>query len=230
MNPKQPDNNFQEYLQPTEFINSNSAEVIEFAQCCVDDTDTPIEQSIKIYYVVRDSIRYDPYEITFDTERYRASWISGSKTGFCIQKAILLAAMARALNIPSRLGFADVKNHLATDKLLKLMRTDEFVFHGYTELFLNGKWVKATPAFNKSLCEKFNVAPLEFDGINDSIFHPFDKAGNKNMEYIRDHGNFPDLPFEMMKKAFYNAYPHLFSEGDIASRSGFTDKNKTGYE
>ena len=28
------------------------------------------------------------------------------------------------------------------------MGTDLFVYHGYAELFLDGKWVKATPAFN----------------------------------------------------------------------------------
>lgn len=203
---------FQLYLHPTPFIDSDSPEVISFARSTVDRTRTDIERGVKLYYVVRDMIRYSPYEIGFDAERYKASWVLRKKIGFCIQKAILLAAAARVVGIPSRLGFADVRNHLATDRLKKLMRTDEFLFHGYTELYLSGKWVKATPAFNLTLCQRFGVKSLEFDGRNDSIFHPFDQTGNKHMEYICDHGQFADFPLEKMIRAFEGGYPHIFKK------------------
>lgn len=203
-------NNWQRYLQPTQFIDSDAAEVIEFARLNVSAAKTDIEQGVKLYYAVRDEIRYSPYGITFEPVRFKASWVLREKVGFCIQKSVLLAAVARVVGIPSRLGFADVCNHLATPRLIELMRTDAFIYHGYTELYLAGRWVKATPAFNLSLCERFKVQPLEFDGRTDSIFHPFDQLGNKHMEYLRDHGQFADLPFDRMIRAFQEGYPHLF--------------------
>lgn len=208
-----PEREFQIYLQPTQFIDSHSPAVVEFARSTIDGAQTEIDKGVKLYYAVRDLVRYSPYEIVFDPRRFQASWVLERKIGFCIQKAVLLAAVVRAVGIPSRLGFADVRNHLATERLLKRMRTDEFIYHGYTELYLEGRWVKATPAFNLSLCQRFGVKPLDFDGRHDSIFHPFDVAGNKHMEYLRDHGQYADLPYEQMVRAFQEGYPHLFKEG-----------------
>ena len=202
----------QKYLEPTEFIDSDSPDVIEFARKCIGTSETAIDKSVKLFYKVRDYVRYDPYDIVFEPKRFKASWVLKKKVGFCIPKAMLLAAAARVVGVPSRLSFADVRNHLATEKLLKLMRTDVFFFHGYTELFLNGKWLKVTSAFNRSLCSKFNVLPLEFDGKNDSIFHSFDKEGNKYMEYMRDHGHYSDLPYEKMVSVFREGYPHLLKQ------------------
>ena len=207
------ENEHQIYLQPTQFIDSDSPEVIAFAQSTIGDAQTDIEKGVKLYYKVRDLVRYSPYGIGFEPEKYTGKWLLQEKVGFCIQKAILLAAAARAVGLPSRLGFADVRNHLATERLIELMRTDEFIYHGYTELYLKGKWVKATPAFNLALCQKFGVKPLEFDGLEDSIFHPFDVAGNQHMEYIRDHGQFADFPLEKMIQAFKKGYPHLYPAG-----------------
>lgn len=213
MKTKYSEKEWQPYLQPTPFIDSDHPDVLLFSRSTCGSADTDLDRGIKLYYRIRDMIRYNPYRIGFDPGRYKASWLLREKTGFCIQKAILLAAAARAAGIPSRLGFADVRNHLATERLKTLMKTDEFIFHGYTELYLAGKWVKATPAFNLTLCEKFGVKPLEFDGRSDSIFHPFDRAGNKHMEYIRDHGQFADLPLDKMIRAFSDGYPHLFHNG-----------------
>ena len=193
-------------------MNNDSPEVAGFARSIVGTATSDIDKAVKLFYAVRDLIRYSPYVIVFEPERFKASWVLREKVGFCIQKAILLAAAARAVDIPSRLGFADVRNHLATQRLIDLMKTDEFIYHGYTELYLNGQWVKATPTFNLTLCERFGVRTLEFDGKNDAIFHPFDQTGHKHMEYLRDHGHFADLPFEQMVRAFVDGYPHLFGE------------------
>jgi len=206
---KEQNSKFDDYLCPTEFIDSDSAEVIEFTHTTIGAATSPIDKSIKLYYKIRDHIHYSPYDIVFERKRLKASWALTTRVGFCIPKAILLAATARVVGIPSRLRVADVRNHLASEKLLNLIKTDVFYFHGYTELFLDDKWVKVTPAFNRSLCEKFNVLPLEFDGKNDSIFQAFDKSGNKLMEYILDRGHFSDLPYEEMVRVFKEGYPHL---------------------
>ena len=212
---------FQIYLRPTWFIDSDSPTVAEFAQSTVGDASTDVEKGVRLYYAVRDFVRYNPYAIVPDPNAFRASSVLAARVGFCIQKAILLAAVTRAVAIPSRLGFADVRNHLTTARLRELMGTDVFTFHGYTESYLNGKWVKATPAFNRSLCERFKVRPLEFDGTRDSIFHPFDAEGRRHMEYLRDHGYFADFPLERMEAAFREFYPHLFQKGVFWARGDF---------
>jgi hypothetical protein len=132
------------------------------------------------------------------------------------------------VGIPSRLGYADVRNHLATERLKAMMRTDVFAFHGYTLLFLEGKWVKATPAFNRTLCDKFGVRTLDFDGRTDSVFHPFDREGRRHMEYLRDRGTYDDFPFDELLRVKREVYPHVFDaslaslEGDFA-REAETD-------
>ena len=201
---------YRQYLQPTTIIDSDHETVIRFASEATAKAGSDPERAMNLYYTVRDLIYYDPSSIELTPEYMKASATLNSKRGFCVSKAILLAAAARVCGIPARLGFADVRNHLATARLREIMKTDLFVFHGYTELLLGGLWVKATPAFNRSLCEKFGVRPLEFDGKNDSVFQEFDESGNKLMEYVRDHGHFSDLPLDLMIKAYKRLYPGIF--------------------
>ena len=215
---------FEIYLRPTWFIDSDSPPVAEFAQSTTGGAGTDVEKAGKLYYAVRDSVRYDPYAIAHDPNAYRASAVLAAKAGFCVQKSILMAAVARAVGIPARLGYADVRNHLTTERLRELMGTDVFVFHGYAELYLDSKWVKATPVFNRSLCERFKVKPLEFDGKSDSIFHPFDVEGRRHMEYLRDRGHFADFPLDKMAAAFRETYPVLFEKGTDWAKGDFEEE------
>ena len=161
---------------------------------------------MRLFYVVRDGIRYDPYSITRNPDDYRASTVLGQRAAYCIPKAVALTALARAVGNPARLGFADVRNHLASEKLLARLGTDLFVFHGFTELWLAGRWVKATPAFNIELCERFGVRPLEFDGHSDALFHEYSADGRRHMKYVAERGSFADLPFEEIMSAFAALY------------------------
>ena len=143
-----------------------------------------------------DQIRYDPYRFSREPEHYVASYVADVDRAFCIPKAILLCACARAVGIPSRLGFADVINHLHSDKLRRAAgKPTFFVYHGFTELHLGNRWFKLTPAFNIELCERFNVRPLDFDGTDDALFHEFEPGGKRHMQYVRDRGRHTDLPF-----------------------------------
>lgn len=197
----------EKYLCPTPFIDFDHPVVQEFALSSAKGATTDKEKAIRLFYEVRDMLRYNPYDLDFTPTGLKASTVIGKKRGFCISKAVVLAAAARFHNIPSRLGFADVTNHLSTEKLRKTMGTDLFIYHGYTELYLGGKWIKATPTFNLSLCTRFNVKPLEFDGEGDSIFHEFDANGQRHMEYVKYHGHFADLPFQRILNAFVETYP-----------------------
>jgi len=196
-----------DYLKPTKFIDSDAEIIQQFAKEVTKGATSDKEKAIRLYYAVRDKIRYDPYKFFLTEENYTASKTLEDGASFCIPKAVLLAATARAIGIPARLGFADIKNHLSTKKLLNLMGTDLFVWHSYTEFFLDDKWVKATPAFNIEMCERFGVKPLEFDGVNDSFMHEFNNNNEKHMEYLNDHGSFDDLPFERIINAFKENYP-----------------------
>ncbi|MCP3976931.1 MAG: transglutaminase family protein [bacterium] len=204
-------------LQPTKFIDADHPAIRQFVDETVAGVIDARVQATRLYYRVRDEIRYEPYRISFDPEAMRASATLKRGDGFCVAKSVLLAAAARAAGIPARLGFADVRNHLATDKLLDALGTDIFAWHGYTDLYLDGQWVKATPAFNLSLCEKFGVKPLEFDGTADSIFHPYDIHGNRHMEYVKDHGTYDDLPLELLVSEYQAFYPKWTAslEGDF---------------
>ncbi|MBC2705028.1 transglutaminase family protein [Desulfobacula sp.] len=216
----------EEYLQPTYFIDSDHPAVIEFANRNSKSGETEIQKAVCLYYAVRDGIRYNPYSIEPLKESMKASSVLNKGHGYCVAKAVLLAACARSQKIPARLGFADVKNHLNTKRLEELMGTDVFVYHGYTELFLTNKWVKATPAFNLTLCNNFNVKPLEFGGTKDSIFHPFDKSGNKHMEYVKDHGTFADLPWDKALAEMMKCYPVYFEDLERRSKDFSTEALK----
>ena len=179
--PVQPRADLAQFLQPTRYIASDDPGIIEYARHAIADARNPIDRAIRLYYAVRDDVRYDPYALELSGWGLSASRCLHRKVGFCISKAALLAAVARVANIPARVGYADVRNHLATRRLLDLMGGDTFCYHSYTEMYLAGAWVKATPAFDLSLCERFNVVPLEFDGRTDSLFHEFDSQDRRYM-------------------------------------------------
>ncbi len=193
-------------LAPTRLIDSDHPAVVAFARE-VARGDTDRERAVALYYAVRDSFRYDPYRVDLSIEGMRASTVVTSGFGWCNPKAALLAAAARAVGLPARLGYADVRNHLSTERMRQTMQTDLFCWHGYTELWIDGAWRKATPAFNLTLCDKFGLLPLDFNGHDDSIYHPFDKAGNRHMEYVHQRGSFDDMPLQQIVADFERLYP-----------------------
>ena len=197
-------------LSPARFIDSDHPLVIDFTERWRGASRDPREQAVSLYRAVRDEIRYNPYVFSADHETLKASHALAAGESYCVPKALLLAACARHCGIPARIGLADVRNHLSTPRLIEMLRSEVFAMHGYTELFLEGRWVKATPAFNLALCRMFKVAPLEFDGRTDSVFHPFNAKGERYMEYLVDHGQFDDLPVELFFAHLRQCYPHLF--------------------
>jgi transglutaminase-like putative cysteine protease len=209
-----------EYLAAGRYIDSDHAAVVSFSKANASGV-SQRERAISLYYAVRDKVRYNPFLDFTRTDVFRASAVLASGQGFCIGKASLLAACARAAGIEARVGFADVKNHLTTPRLAETMGSDLFVYHGYTEMRIDDKWVKATPAFNLALCTRFRVKPLEFDGQEDSIFHAFDQDDRRHMEYLRDRGVYADVPVDEIQQAFRRAYPKFYGLGADAARESF---------
>jgi transglutaminase-like putative cysteine protease len=207
---------FEAFLRPTATIESQHPAVRTFIEAHNANAADPVECAVRLYYAVRDGFRYNPYEIDMSVKGLKATTTLATGRGWCVTKAILLAACCRAQGIPASLGFADVRNHLSTERMRQHMKTDLFYWHGYTAVYLNGRWLKATPAFNIELCEKFRLRPLAWNGREDSIYHPFDLDGNQHMEYLNLRGEFADVPIAAISKTFREEYDfiELLGEGE----------------
>ena len=215
-------------LAVTRFIDHDHPVVQSYASDAVGDAIDPVEQAVALFHRVRDGIRYDPYGISYDPDSFRASTVAASTRNWCVPKSVLLVAAARHLGIPARLGFADVRNHLTSDKLAARMGTDLFAWHGYAELLLpdraaasgTTRWFRLSSAFNLELCERFGVKVLEFDGSDDALMHPYDRAGNRHMEYVNRRGSFDDLPLERILGDFAEIYGSGFGGDTTAAEAG----------
>lgn len=201
------------WLAATWFIDHDHEAVASFAAAAVAGAESDTERAVALFHAVRDGIRYDPYDVSYEPEAFRASGVATSRSNWCVPKSVLLAAAARHVGIPARLGFADVRNHLTSEKLSERMGTDLFAWHGYTELLLPDpgddgalRWFKLSTAFNIELCERFGVRVLEFDGTADALMHPFDRSGNRHMEYVRSRGSYDDVPLALMLADFDELY------------------------
>jgi transglutaminase-like putative cysteine protease len=221
------------YLTPTKIIDSDHKSIQDYAVRIVMGSTDPIEIATKLYLAVRDDIRYDPYSPFYLPEHYRASYVLKRGRSFCVPKASLLCALGRACGIPSRVGFADVRNHLTTKQLSDFMGNNLFVYHGFVEFYLDGKWVKATPAFNSELCKRHGVPPLEFNGREDSLFQAYNLENKKFIEYVKFHGVYADIPVSIIVEAFKRAYGkdfiqrwiNKFEEGGGRSLSDFESED-----
>src|SRR5665811_2269462 len=191
-----------QYLTAGTYIDSDSAQVIAFAKQASEGATDQRAAALRLYATVHDSIIYDPYVNFADPANYRASGVLASGRTFCIGKSALLAASARVIGIPTRVGYADVRNHLTSPRFYEKAKTDTFIWHSYTELYLAGRWVKATPAFDRALCDRLGLKTLEFDGETDSLLQPFDRSGRQHMEYLNDRGAFADVPFVTIQADF----------------------------
>ncbi|MBI1835709.1 MAG: transglutaminase family protein [Flavobacteriia bacterium] len=209
------------YLKETAFLDFNNPLFDNFL-VAIDTQKSKKEIAVELYFLVRDSYIYDPYHLDLTKDGLKASNVILKKRSWCVEKALLLAACARKMHIPSRLGYAIVTNHIGIDKLTSVLRRNEIVFHGYVELFVEGKWIKCTPAFDERICKITHVQPLDWDGEQDSMFQEFEK-GQRFMEYLHYYGDFDDVPIELMNSEMKKYYPHLFD--NVFSTKEFSFKH-----
>jgi len=205
-------NDFDESLQPTKFLDFDKSKVINKAHKIVENKNNPKDKAIALFYWVRDEIRYNQYGFYMIPANFKASVTIRRKNGFCVSKAILLSAMARAVKIPAKIHLADIINHKIPQKIIDWMKTDVFLFHGYSELYINGKWVKATPVFDRFTSQKGGYPLVEFDGERDALLASHDKDGNRFVEYINDRGTYADLPYKEIEEIFNREYADAIEE------------------
>lgn len=215
------------HLAPTALIDADHPAVQAFAREHAQGADDR-ERAVALYLAVRDGFRYDPYQVDLRPEGMRASSVLERGHGWCVPKAALLAAACRAARIPARVGYADVRNHLSTARMREVMQTDLFVWHGYADIWLDGRWIKATPAFNLSLCERFGLLPLDWDGRSDSLYHAYDRAGHRHMEYVHQRGAFDDMPLAQITADFARVYPRIVAGDTVAASFDADVQRETG--
>jgi transglutaminase-like putative cysteine protease len=205
---------FGDELAATEFLDHDSPPVREFVAGVVGDVTEPVQSAVALYRAVRDGVHYEVYGADLSRTGLRASSVLRRGSGMCVHKSVLYAAALRAVGVPSRLVLTDVRNHLASARLRELVGGDVFHYHCLVSVWLNEKWVKATPVFNRTLCRLYGMAPLEFDGTADSLHHPFDLRGRRHMEFLHTHGEFADLPHDLLLDGLRAAHPRIFATAD----------------
>ncbi|UCH88221.1 MAG: transglutaminase family protein [Thermoplasmata archaeon] len=196
----------EQYLRATDFFDWNMPEVESKANELTEGLDSPEKKAKALFYFIRDKIKYRIVLEDLNENIFKASTTLARGYGFCIPKANLLVALARASSIPSRLHFADIRNHQLPSHILERLGTNLMTYHGYVEFFLNDKWIKVNPAFDIEMCKKFDIIPVEFSGKNDALFHHLDQKGRLHIDYLKDHGTFEDFPYERVIKAFTSEY------------------------
>ena len=202
----------EKYLEPTFTIDSNSRPIREKTRELTKDQEHVTDKAKSLFYFVRDQIKYIMYPQISREEYFKASKTLQKGEGYCVQKAVLLTTLARAADIPARLGFVDIVNHLLPQKYIALQGTNLFIYHGFTELYLKGRWIKATPAFDLNMCVESQIVPVDFDGENDTLFHPVNQDGKPHIEYTKFHGSYDDLPYTEIINACREVYGQKFVE------------------
>ncbi|TCO60579.1 transglutaminase-like domain-containing protein [Actinocrispum wychmicini] len=201
-------------LAETEFLDHQSVEVSDFVARVTGGMISATEKAVALYRAVRDGVHYEVYGADLSRTGVRASSVLRRGSGMCVHKSVLYAAALRAVGVPSRLVLTDVRNHLASDRLRDLIGGDVFRFHCLVSAYVDGQWVKATPVFNRTLCRLYRIATLEFDGTQDSLHHPFDLRGRRHMEFLHTHGEFADLPYDLLLSGLRAAHPRIFATAD----------------
>ena len=199
-------NQVEKWLRTTPTFDCDNELIKEKAQNLIKGQHEVADKAKSLFYFVRDEIKYNLYAPLDAPEHYRASETLERGEGNCIQKAALLVTFARAVGIPARLRLADFRNHRVTDEVMELTRTNLFRYHGYSELYIEGKWVKATPALDLETCQENRFIPVEFDGKHHALFHSHDLDGKLHIEYVQDHGYYEDVPFDEIFTAWAQLY------------------------
>ena len=214
-------------LASTWFLDADHPAVVAFAREVTDGCDDEVARAVALFDEVRDRIWYDPHDVSREPEDHRAHAVLEGRQRWCVPKSVLLSAAARAVGIPARLGFADVRNHLQSDVLRERMGTDVFHWHGYSVLWLEGAWRKASSAFNRELCERFGTEALAFDGRSDALLHAHAGDGRRYMEYLLDRGVYDDLPLATIFASFAELYPGTIGAA-IADDPAFAPPQTSG--
>ncbi|HAS47048.1 MAG TPA: transglutaminase [Microscillaceae bacterium] len=206
-----------EYLDPAEFIDSNDEAVKAYAYQVTKGLKYDTEKAVELFYAVRDDFKFDLNHIDLHPSKLKASALVKRGVGTDIEKSTLLAATARAVGIPSRVSFSNLRSNLTAEQLGTVLQSDLLVFHSYTELWMGNHWVKLSPAFNQEACDYLDLPPLDFGIPEEKVFEKHHKSRRRYLKYVHQYGSFADLPYDLYISELRKHYPHLFKMVDAAN-------------
>ena len=186
------------FMRPTFTIESEQETIVNCARNVTSDCRTESEKIKRLFYFVRDSIRYNIFMISVFEEDFKASRVLEWGKGYCVQKAVLLCALARAVGVPSRLVLARIRNHRVPPALRARLGRNEFPGHGYNQFYIDDRWVSAAATFDAALCARIGVPVVEFDGYKDATLPAKGLDGEPYIEYLEQYGYFADLPLDFI--------------------------------
>lgn len=116
-----------EFLAANGVLQIDDPEIRRMAAEARGDLTDPVQVALALERFVRKTVALKDMTQAFAT----AADVARSRQGDCTEHAVLLAALARACGIPSRVAIG----------LVYVERSAGFGFHMWTEVFLNGDWV-----------------------------------------------------------------------------------------
>ena len=119
-----------EYLAATDFIDADDADLRCRAGEIVVGARNSVEKAQRLFCFVRDAVSYYPYTAKYRPDDFRASVTLLRGRGYCVQKAVLLAALCRAGDIPARLRFVTLFNLRDSGGLRRLLGPFSFSMSG----------------------------------------------------------------------------------------------------
>ena len=127
--------------QPTDWLQSDAPEIRKLARAGAGDAKTPAAQMLALQEFVRRFIRNKDLSVGYAS----ALEVAKHPEGDCTEHAVLLAALGRALGIPTRVvdGLAYTDRYAGMDHV--------FVPHAWTQAWVGGHW------------QSFDSALLGFD-------------------------------------------------------------------
>ena len=137
----QQENNLSAFLKPTKYINSDNQDIISKATELTSNCDADIDKVRVLFEFVRDSYNAD------HVDSFVASEILKNGGNFCYQRSILLAALCRAINVPSRLQYQSM---ILKDFLFDGEKKDHLFTHALTGIYIQGKWYLYEPVGNNA--------------------------------------------------------------------------------
>jgi len=187
-----------EYLKATATIETDHPLIRAKAQKLVGKETSACDKVLRLFAFVRDQIPYNLFMISMHPDDFRTTFVLEAGKGYCVQKAVLLCALARSVGIPSRLALARIRNHRIPPSLHARLGRNEFPAHGYNQFLLDGCWISAAATFDAALCGRVGVPVVEFDGRNDAMLPSRALDGGLYIEYLEHYGFFADLPLDFI--------------------------------
>jgi len=182
-------------LGPTDVIESEQPAIRDLAQRLTAGLDSPPDKARALFDYVRDEIVYNFAPLLATRSDWRASATLARGDGFCQQKALLLAALARAVGIPSQIGFQHLKDYkLLETRYVSVLPDGVIPFHGLNALYLNGRWIWADATLDAGLSERRGYRLVEFRADEDMLLPATDLAGRPHFDFLAEFGPYPDLP------------------------------------